>query len=506
MNQPTALIIDDEQDIRELIEMSFMGIGIDCILSPTVTDAIKQLKHNDDLSFCITDMRLPDGDGLDLVAYIQKHRPNLPVCVITAHGNVELAVKALKLGAFDFVNKPFDLKQLRTMAKSALKLNDNSLTEAETETETIASGKEHKPRSHKKTPVNLIGDSTVMQKLAEIIKKLARSQAPVFIHGESGTGKELVARSIHNQSARQEGPFIPVNCGAIPENLVESEFFGYKKGAFTGANKEHPGLFAAAHGGTLFLDEVADLPLPMQVKLLRAIQERAIRPIGGDKEIPIDVRILSATHKDLSSLVESQDFREDLYYRLNVISLGMPPLRKRQGDVPVLTQFIIKKIANTQGNSDLHIEDSALEKLNQYSFPGNVRELENILERAITFCENNKITVDDIHFDSKVNQLEAQTLEGMSFDLSNGLTENEAAPKQDNSDNSTSPPTQTTAPSSSALPSEAMGDLENYIEQIEKEAIQAAMEICNNNITKAADKLGISFRALRYKLKKYDMR
>lgn len=501
MNQPTALIIDDEQDIRELIEMSFMGIGINCILSPTVTDAIKQLKHNDDLSFCITDMRLPDGDGLDLVAYIQKHRPNLPVCVITAHGNVELAVKALKLGAFDFVNKPFDLKQLRTMAQSALKLSEPDLTK------TKSTAKASATQAKKSPKVNLIGDSTVMQKLAEIIKKLARSQAPVFIHGESGTGKELVARSIHNQSARQEGPFIPVNCGAIPENLVESEFFGYKKGAFTGANKDHPGLFAAAHGGTLFLDEVADLPLPMQVKLLRAIQERAIRPIGGDTEIPIDVRILSATHKDLSSLVESQDFREDLYYRLNVISLGMPPLRKRQGDVPVLTQFIIKKIANSQGNSDLSIEESALKKLNDYPFPGNVRELENILERAVTFCDAGKITAEDIHFDSQVNQLETQTLQGMSFDLSDGLTEDSPpTASNDNNDHCDKTDPEDTDSLSPALPPEAMGDLENYIEQIEKEAIQAAMEICNNNITKAADKLGISFRALRYKLKKYEMR
>lgn len=409
-NKATALIVDDEADIRELIEMAFMGIGIHCILSPTLNDGIRQLKK-ETADFVITDMRLPDGDGLNLVAHIQKHYPQLPVCVITAHGNMELAVKALKLGAFDFVNKPFDLKQLRAMAKAALKLvEDDNTPQAEVT-------KEPPKKSADEKVVNIIGDSAVMKKLDVIIKKLARSQAPVFIHGESGTGKELVARSIHAQSARKDGPFIPVNCGAIPENLVESEFFGYKKGSFTGAVKDSAGLFASANGGTLFLDEVADLPLPMQVKLLRAIQERAIRPIGGEREIPIDVRILSATHKNLAQLVENHDFREDLYYRLNVISLGMPPLRKRAGDVALLANFIIEQLAKRQQTEAFTLTEEAAEKLNQYDFPGNVRELENILERATTFCDNHTITADDIYF---TTQMVADD-ESMSFDLSDGL-------------------------------------------------------------------------------------
>ncbi len=405
-NKATALIVDDEADIRELIEMAFMGIGIACILSPTVTDAIRQLKKQT-ADFVITDMRLPDGDGLNLVAHIQKHYPQLPVCVITAHGNVELAVKALKLGAFDFVNKPFDLKQLRTMAQSAIKLMESDSAPGITKNNGNEADKS----------INIIGKSTVMKKLATITQKLARSQAPVFIHGESGTGKELVARNIHAQSARKDGPFVPVNCGAIPENLVESEFFGYKKGAFTGAEKDTDGLFASANGGTLFLDEVADLPLAIQVKLLRAIQERAIRPIGGDSEIPIDVRILSATHKDLAQLVKNNEFREDLYYRLNVISLGMPPLRKRTGDIPILANFIIAQLAERENTDNFTFTDDAIAKLNSYDFPGNVRELENILERAVAFCDNHTITADDIHFSTKTVD---DNPEMMSFDLSDG--------------------------------------------------------------------------------------
>ncbi len=502
-DKATALIIDDEQDIRELIEMAFMGIGIDCILSPTVTDAIKQLKKQT-ADFVITDMRLPDGDGLDLVAHIQKKYPNLPVCVITAHGNVELAVKALKLGAFDFVNKPFDLKHLRNMAKAALKLAQPAADD------TISSGVPSTKSTH--PAVQLIGDSPVMKKLNDIIKKLARSQAPVFIYGESGTGKELVARSIHQQSARRDGPFIAVNCGAIPENLVESEFFGYKKGSFTGANKDTPGLFTSANGGTIFLDEVADLPLAMQVKLLRAIQERAVRPIGGDNEIPIDVRILSATHKNLTKLVENHEFREDLYYRLNVISLGMPPLRKRGSDIILLAEFILDKLSQRNKDSRLTLNPDAAEKLAAYDFPGNVRELENILERAVTFCENNIIVASDIHFTTQMVG-DDDTL--MSIDLTDGLVDDteEAIEAADNTTTDSSDTLiaasqfhDTQTPNGTIASTDNINDLTAYLEDIERKAIGQALAATDNNKTQAAEKLGLSFRAFRYKLQKYGIK
>ncbi len=503
-NKATALIIDDEQDIRELIEMAFMGIGIDCILSPTVTDAIKQLKKQT-ADFVITDMRLPDGDGLDLVAHIQKKYPNLPVCVITAHGNVELAVKALKLGAFDFVNKPFDLKHLRNMAKAALKLAQPVADD------TIPGGVPSKKSTH--DAVQLIGNSPVMKKLDEIIKKLARSQAPVFIYGESGTGKELVARSIHQQSARRDGPFIPVNCGAIPENLVESEFFGYKKGSFTGANKDTPGLFTSANGGTIFLDEVADLPLAIQVKLLRTIQERAVRPIGGDNEIPIDVRILSATHKNLTKLVETHEFREDLYYRLNVISLGMPPLRKRDGDIVLLAEFILDKLSQRHEGTQLTLSPDAAEKLAVYDFPGNVRELENILERAATFCENNIIVASDIHFTTQMVE-DDEAL--MSIDLTDGVIDNDHGFNVDASSMAnankdkiirTNKFDDTGISNTDSAPSaDNINNLSAYLEDIERKAIKQALTATDNNKTQAAEKLGLSFRAFRYKLQKYGIK
>lgn len=498
MNKSTALILDDEQDIRELIEMAFMGIGINCILSPTIGDAIRRLKK-ESVDFVISDMRLPDGDGLDFVAHVQKHYPHLPVCVITAHGNVELAVKALKLGAFDFVNKPFDLKQLRNMAKSALKLAQDGNVNPAADENTEADSTEGEGNNKK---VTLIGDSPVMKKLEEIITKLARSQAPVFIHGESGTGKELVARSIHQQSARKDGPFVPVNCGAIPENLVESEFFGYKKGAFTGAAKDTPGLFASANGGTIFLDEVADLPLAMQVKLLRAIQERAVRPIGGDAEIPIDVRILSATHKNLGNLVKAHEFREDLYYRLNVISLGMPPLRKRNGDVSLLAKYILDKLARRQGVKAFTLTGEATQKLRDYDFPGNVRELENILERAVTFCDDCRVTPMDIHFSTQmVDDINDSGL--MDIDLSDGLSGEELLTPDEEADTMD---TASETPSSSPMVEEEIDDLSSYLEDIERKAIEQALQATNNNKTQAAAKLGLSFRALRYKLQKYDIK
>ncbi|PID63717.1 MAG: sigma-54-dependent Fis family transcriptional regulator [Gammaproteobacteria bacterium] len=519
----TALIVDDEQDIRELIEMAFASLGIDCILAPAVKDAIRLLKkHVDEIDFCITDMRLPDGNGLDLVAHIQKHYAQVPVCVITAHGNVELAVESLKKGAFDFVNKPFDLKQLRAMAKAALKLSGKA----------GSNDKKADSPCGNKAGVDLIGESPVMKKLGEVIVKLARSQAPVFIQGESGTGKEIVARSIHEKSARCDNAFVPVNCGAIPENLVESEFFGYKKGAFTGANSDHDGLFVAANGGTLFLDEVADLPLSMQVKLLRAIQERAIRPIGGDREIAVDVRILSATHKNLSKLVNENLFREDLYYRLNVISLSMPPLRKRQGDIEVLTKFILGKMAKAHNAEPFALDASALEKLSNYDFPGNVRELENVLERAVTFCEGNTLLADDIHFSNRVMEDEQE----LSIDLSDGddffvdddndlflghagtLSEPASIPSVTASSAATTSfptPSEPDVPASTlsssvdmpAMPAqpavEAITDLDGYMAEVETQILRAALDIHQHNRQQTADHLGISLRTLRYKLKKY---
>lgn len=493
-----ALVIDDEKDIRELIEMAFISLGIKCELADCVKAGLRKLKDKK-IDFCITDMRLPDGDGMDIIKHIQHNYPDIPVCVITAHGNVDLAVQALKLGAFDFVNKPFDLKQLRSMAEAASKLN------AENNHDSGGNDKPISTVSQKSKAVNLIGESAVMKKLAQVIHKLGRSQAPVFIHGESGTGKELVAKSIHFASARKDAPFIPVNCGAIPENLVESEFFGYKKGAFTGANKDHPGLFVSANGGTLFLDEVADLPLAMQVKLLRAIQERAVRPIGGDKEISVDVRILSATHKNLPELVQQGHFREDLYYRLNVIALGMPPLRRRDGDIRVIGLWLIDKLAERHGQPKLKLTEAALKKLESYDYPGNVRELENILERAVTFCENHTVDAGDIQFS---NELTEHDDDSLSIDLSDGDFSGNYDFSDGDSDESIKETTDTenSVSSDKNLESPITDDLEGYLEGIEKKAILAALKATDHNKTKAAEKLGISFRAFRYKLQKYDIK
>ena len=493
-----ALIIDDERDICELIEMSLMGQDITCTSAYSVKAAIKALKE-EQFNFVISDIKLPDGDGLDLLAHIQKHYPGLPVCMITAHGNMDTAIRALKLGAFDFVNKPFDLKQLRSICKAALKENTGTDGGAGNTKPTATTGG---GRSTNK--VELIGDADIMQRVRDMIARVARSQAPVFIHGESGTGKEVAARSIHHQSNRGEGAFIAVNCGAIPENLVESEFFGYKKGAFTGANQDQDGLFVAANGGTLFLDEVADLPLSMQVKLLRAIQERAVRPIGGDREEAVDVRIISATHHDLARRVAENKFREDLYYRLNVIGLTMPPLRERDGDIAILAAHLLAKLARDAGYPEAHLSPQALAKLEAYPFPGNVRELENILERALTFVEGDTIEADDIHLSE--NRIPAQPAPRAAV----------AAPPE---------PATIARPrhpvASDDYPDEAIAaleqyqprqkdgtaiplpnDLENYMQGLERNLLIKALEDCNYNKTKAAEKLGISFRAMRYKLKK----
>lgn len=372
-----ALIVDDEPDIRELLELTLSRMEIDSDSAGSVAEA-RALIDSRPYQLCLTDMRLPDGNGIELVKHMQAKQPEVPVAVITAHGNMDTAVEAMKAGAFDFVSKPVDLASLRKLVAAAVQ-SSRLDTEAEA-----------------KRSSRLIGNSRAIATLEMSIKKLARSQAPVYIAGESGSGKELVARSIHELGPRSRAPFVPVNCGAIPGELMESEFFGHKKGSFTGAHQDKQGLFQAAEGGTLFLDEVADLPLEMQVKLLRAIQEKAIRPVGTAGEVKTDVRILSATHKDLAKEVDIGHFRQDLFYRLNVIQLNVPPLRERKEDLRVLAQHILRKLAQEVDLPLPEIHADALEQLQAYDFPGNVRELENILERAFTLCESNVIRSRDL--------------------------------------------------------------------------------------------------------------
>ncbi|HEX7952040.1 MAG TPA: sigma-54 dependent transcriptional regulator, partial [Burkholderiales bacterium] len=350
-------------------------MGLDVERATTVKGAIEKVKAGD-YDLCLTDMRLPDGEGLELVQYISSNLSDLPVAVITAHGNTENAVAALKAGAFDYLAKPVSLEQLRTLVKSALSLPQSAAK---------ASGEQ-----------SMLGDSAAIQQVRELIEQLARSEAPVHVTGESGSGKELAARLIHQKGARRTQPFVPVTCGAIPENLMESEFFGYRKGAFTGADSDRDGFFQAAHGGTLFLDEVADLPLPMQVKLLRAIQEKKVRKVGATQEDPVDVRIISATHQKLGECVEAGKFRHDLYYRLNVIELRMPALREMREDIPQFVGSLLDKLARNGGTRKPEVDPEALEELKRYDFPGNVRDRENVLERAMALCSDGKVTADDL--------------------------------------------------------------------------------------------------------------
>ncbi|MDQ2972050.1 MAG: sigma-54 dependent transcriptional regulator, partial [Pseudomonadota bacterium] len=399
---------------------------------------------------CFTDMRLPDGTGQELIELIARQHPDTPVAMITAYGNVEAAVDALKAGAFDFVSKPVDINMLRRLVQTALRLTQEK---------------------HVATPAQgrLIGDSPAIQDVRARIDKLARSQAPVYISGESGVGKELVARLIHEQGPRAGGPFVPVNCGAIPSELMESEFFGHKKGSFTGAHADKDGLFQVANGGTLFLDEVAELPLHMQVKLLRVIQEKAVRPIGGRGEVAVDVRILSATHKDLARLTQQGQFRQDLFYRINVIELRVPPLRERRSDVPKLAVRILDRLAEQGGLVAPKLKPDALESLIEYDFPGNVRELENILERAVALCEHGVVEVADL-----------------MLNPSRRVREEDEDYDEDDEESG----------GSDGVP------LDDYISNVEREAILKALKETRYNKTAAAKKLGITFRALRYKLKK----
>ena len=461
-----ALIVDDERDIRELLVLTLGRMGIKCDTASSLHDARALLRHNQ-YALCLTDMRLSDGSGIELVQEISQLYSQTPVAMITAFGNQEAAVGALKAGAFDFVSKPVDLAVLRGLVQHALNLGA---------TPPPASNTDKPAASATGITSRLLGQSPAMAELRTTLTKVSRSQAPVYITGESGVGKELVARTIHDEGGRASGPFVPVNCGAIPAELMESEFFGHKKGSFTGASSDKEGLFQTAHGGTLFLDEVAELPLHMQVKLLRVIQEKSVRPIGANAEAPVDVRILSATHKNLVQLVEDGRFRHDLFYRINVIELIVPPLRERRADIPALAQSVLARLAAELGEPPPAIAPEAMARLVEYPFPGNVRELENILERALALSDGTGISIEDLRLPSQREPNDA------AHDPHAGVVARPAY----------------VTGQQPAVPT----DLPDYIERMERDVLVKALEECRYNKTRAAAKLGITFRALRYKLKK----
>ena len=437
MTKQRVLIVDDEPDIRELLEITLLRMGLETRSAEDYSNATRLL-NEEPFDLCLTDMKLPDGDGIALVEHIQQQFPQTPAAVITAHGSIDLAIKAMKSGAFDFVSKPVSLDTLRNLIEKALTLPSTA--------QQVSSSTESK--------YQIIGETPVVLELKRSITKFARSQAPVFIQGQSGTGKELVARQIHLQGSRGEAPFIAVNCGAIPSELMESEFFGHLKGSFTGAISDSDGLFKAANGGTLFLDEIADLPLSMQVKLLRVIQEKSVRPIGAQQEEKIDVRIISASHKDLDAMVQDGSFRQDLYYRINVIGVTVPPLSERIEDIAQLTEHIISKL-NHENSLETRLSEAALQALIKYPFPGNVRELENILERATALCENDEILINDLQI-ADIN-------------------------------------------TAAEIPPPSLGTL---TENIEKEQITQALELNRWNQSATARTLGITLRQLRYKIEK----
>ena len=436
MKRPRVLLVDDEPDLLDLLELDMARMGLDSERAATVAKA-RELLADADFDLCLTDMRLPDGEGLEIVRHISGHVPNTPVAVITAFGSAENAVIALKAGAFDYVEKPVTLEKVRSLVRSALKLPE--------------------PSSRPSGKRQLVGQSLPMEQVRALIDKVARSQAPVFISGATGTGKEVAARLIHAEGPRADAPFVAVNCGAIPENLMESEFFGYRKGAFTGAETDRQGFFQAAHGGTLFLDEVVDLPLNMQVKLLRAIQEKRVRQVGGVTEEPVDVRIISASHQDLQAAVAAGRFRHDLFYRLNVIGIHMPCLRERRDDVPELAQHILNRLAGARAP---RLGRAALEALNRYDFPGNVRELENMLERALALAEGDEICPEDLNITPEPGH-------GMRDVLENDE-----------------------------------GGLQDYLDAVERKALQEALAKTGHNKTAAARLLGVTFRSLRYRLER----
>jgi two-component system response regulator PilR (NtrC family) len=443
-----VLVVDDEPDIRELLELTLtrMGLGVDAVGS--IAEAKERLKA-ERYALCLTDMRLSDGEGLELVRHISALGADLPVAVITAFGSADNAVAALKAGAFDYVSKPVGLEQLRALVKSALSL----------------------PEPAESSGRQLLGESAPLVEVREMIGKLARTQAPVHISGESGSGKELAARLIHENGARRERQFVAVNCGAIPETLVESELFGYRKGAFTGANEDRDGVFQAAHGGTLFLDEIAELPLHTQVLLLRAIQERRVRKVGSTQEEPVDVRIICATNQSLAGMVEAGRFRRDLYYRLNVVDLTMPPLRECREDIPLIAAHILQRLATQHGQPAPRLSAPATEELMAYDFPGNVRELENILERALALSPSAELGPQDLALHRIAPEEEA---------------EQAAAEAQ--------PAAAAARPADSPLPA--------YLDQLERQAILQALGKTDFNRTAAARLLGITFRQLRYRMQR----
>src|SRR6056297_3333520 len=470
MGEASALIVDDEPDLRELLELTLSRMGIDVDAAEDLADARTRLAENR-YDFCLTDMRLPDGNGLSLIKQISRDYPDMPVAMITAYGKVEDAVTALKYGAFDFVSKPVDLEAVRNLVKTAIKLRQD---DAEKQVAAPAEPDSSSETSEDEAPASMaaedqnsilermIGRSDAILDVRQTIAKLARSQAPVMISGDSGTGKELAARLIHDLGPRSENEFVAVNCGAIPSELMESEFFGHRKGSFTGADTDKEGLFQTADGGTLFLDEVADLPLNMQVKLLRVIQEKRVRAIGAKEEVPVNVRILSASHHPLKPMVEADQFRSDLYFRLNVIELNMPSLAQRRADIPPLVNHFLEVIAEQWGDEPRQLDDSAKKALLEHSFSGNVRELFNILQRAVTLCDGDKITADDLQLDHT------------ALESKDGI---EADPGEKN--------------------------LDDYMESIERRILENALKEAKYNKTEAARKLGITFRSFRYKLDKY---
>ncbi len=449
-----VLVIDDEPDIRELLELTLLRMGLDTATAGTVKEGLLEIQRfKPDL--CLTDMKLPDGTGFDVVRYIQREAPHIPVAVITAFGSMEAAVEALKAGAYDFVSKPVDLTKLRDLVHTALKLSEGNASPAPV------------VKDKQKSSASIIGNSPPIELLKRTIDKLARSQAPVFIHGESGTGKELVAKQIHELSPRTSNAFVPVNCGAIPESLMESEFFGHKKGSFTGAIEDKIGLFEAANHGTLFLDEVADLPLSMQVKLLRVIQEKAVKAVGGVEEVPTDCRILSATHKNLEEEVARGNFRQDLFYRLNVIKLDVPSLSARGDDIMLLTDFFLDQIAERWQLPKAQLSQRSINALTHYPFPGNVRELENILERACTLADGEFIEPEDLQLPQTAPVIKSRTFDAV-------------APQA--------------------------GQVKAYGRpQDEREEILQALDQTRWNRTAAAKVLGMTFRQLRYRIKKYEL-
>lgn len=462
-----VLIVDDEPDIRELLEITLGRMSLETRSASCLEEAYRQLAENS-FDICLTDMRLPDGDGISLVERIQAGASHIPVAVITAHGNTESAIRALKAGAFDFVSKPLDLQKLRELVNAALKLK------ADPESESLQSGATAEKR--------ITGESPAVVSLREQIRRVARSQAPVFIRGESGSGKELAARAIHELSARRNGPFVAVNCGAIPAELMESELFGHLKGSFTGADRDKSGLFEAAREGTLFLDEVADLPLHMQVKLLRVIQEKSLRPVGSQTEVATNVRILSASHKNLANEIDSGSFRQDLYYRINVIELAVPALRERREDIPVLATTIMEGLADEHQCATPRLSSSAIEALQSYPFPGNVRELENILQRAFTLSDGGLIKAAHL----ALNGSDQPGTSSYREDIGPGGAK---------------------ASESGSIPGAVSRfdpgfNLEKHLENIERQTIEAALVQTRWNKTAAARKLGLSFRSLRYRLKK----